>query len=235
VNDEVNTEHTEVEIRAGWTGRLWDDIAGIYDGILDHPFITELSTGELDVDCFVHFLSQDTHYLQAYVRTLLVLAAKAPEFGVAQTLITHAVAAASAETTLHAELMSDLGRDPAELTKIEVAPTTAAYASYMLSSVHSGSFADGLATIMPCFWIYAEVGQHLKRVGSANPVFQRWIDSYGSQEYRDEVTLALDLTDQVGQDLGPEAESRARQHFHTAARYEWMFWDAAYRQEAWPI
>jgi thiaminase/transcriptional activator TenA len=47
--------------------------------------------------------------------------------------------------------------------------------------------------------------------------------------------LALDLTDRIGLDLGPVAEAAARQHFRTAARYEWMFWDAAYRQEVWPV
>jgi thiaminase/transcriptional activator TenA len=66
-------------------------------------------------------------------------------------------------------------------------------------------------------------------------VYQRWIDSYGSEEYLSEVLLALDLTDQVGEDLGAQAETRARQHFMMAARYEWMFWDAAHRLEAWPV
>jgi thiaminase/transcriptional activator TenA len=105
----------------------------------------------------------------------------------------------------------------------------------MVSTVYDGGFADGLAGIMPCFWIYAEVGQHLKTVGSPNPIYQRWIDSYGGEDYLREVKIALDLTDEVGADLGPAAEARARQLFRTAARYEWMFWDAAYRLETWPL
>jgi thiaminase (transcriptional activator TenA) len=24
-------------------------------------------------------------------------------------------------------------------------------------------------------------------------------------------------------------------HFVTTSRYEWMFWDMGYRQEAWPV
>ena len=50
-----------------------------------------------------------------------------------------------------------------------------------------------------------------------------------------EENLALELTDRIGLSLAPEAEAAARQHFRTAARYEWMFWDAAYRQETWPV
>jgi thiaminase/transcriptional activator TenA len=131
--------------------------------------------------------------------------------------------------------MTDLGRDPAELLAFDARPTTRAYTSFMLATVFTGSFADGLTAIIPCFWIYAEVGQHLKQAGSPNPVYQRWIDSYGSDDYLREVLLALELTDQVGLGLAPAAEATARQHFRTAARYEWMFWDAAYRQETWPV
>jgi thiaminase/transcriptional activator TenA len=221
--------------RPGWTGRLWAEIEPVYDAILDHPFIKGLATGELSVDSFVQFISQDTHYLQDYVRTLLALAAKAPDFAATKMLTTHAAAAAAAETGLHAELMTDLGRDPAELLAFDARPTTRAYTSFMLATVFTGSFADGLTAIIPCFWIYAEVGQHLKQAGSPNPVYQRWIDSYGSDDYLREVLLALELTDQVGLGLAPAAEATARQHFRTAARYEWMFWDAAYRQETWPV
>jgi len=223
------------QVRPGWTGRLWAEIEPIYDAILDHPFIKGLTSGELDVDCFVQFISQDTHYLQDYVRALLTLAAKSPDFEVTKILTTHAAAAATAETGLHADLMTDLGRDPAELLAFDARPTTRAYTSFLVATVFSGSFADGLAAIVPCFWIYAEVGKHLTQAGSPNPVYQRWIDSYSSDDYQREVLLVLDVTDRIGLDLGPEAEAAARQHFRTAARYEWMFWDAAHRQEAWPI
>jgi thiaminase/transcriptional activator TenA len=221
--------------RPGWTGRLWAEIEPVYDAILGHPFIKGLTSGELDVDSFVQFISQDTHYLQDYVRTLLILAAKSPDFEVTKMLTTHAAAAATAEAGLHAELMTDLGRDPAELRAFDARPTTRAYTSFMLATVFNGSFADGLASVMPCFWIYAEVGRHLKQTGSPNPVYQRWIDSYGSDGYLDEVNLALELTDRVGLGLSVETEAAARKHFHLAARYEWMFWDAAYRREAWPV
>lgn len=221
--------------RPGWTGRLWADSEPIYDAILSHPFITGLTSGELDVDSFVQFISQDTHYLQDYVRSLLALAAKAPDFEATKMLTTHAAAGAAAETGLHAELMTALGRDPAELLAFDARPTTRAYTSFLVATVLSGSFADGLAAVLPCFWIYAEVGRHLKQAGSPNPVYQTWIDSYASDDYVKEVMLALDLADRIGVDLSPEAEATARRHFRTAARYEWMFWDAAYRQEAWPI
>ena len=47
--------------------------------------------------------------------------------------------------------------------------------------------------------------------------------------------LQLDLTDEACKDLGPEASARATRAFVTTARYEWMFWDAAWRLEGWPV
>lgn len=229
------TTFPTVESRTGWSGELWQTIAPIYDAILEHPFLRGLATGELTVDRFVHFISQDTWYLQEYTRGILALAAKAPTYPMAQLLTNQAAAAANAETGLHATLMTDLGRDPAELQSTVARPTTRAYTSFIVSTVLGGDFADGVAAIVPCFWIYAEVGQRLVKVGSANPVYQRWIDSYGGEDYLAEVDLVLGLTDELGASLSPAARARAGEHFCTAARYEWMFWDAAYRLERWPV
>ena len=188
------------------------------------------------VDSFVQFISQDTHYLQDYVRTLLTLAAKSPDFEATKMLTTHAAAAATAETGLHAELMTDLGRDPAELLAFDVRPTTRAYTSFLLATVFSGSFADGLAAVIPCFWIYAEVGQHLQAGRLAQPgvpavdrlLRQRRLPARGAPRAG---------PDRPGRPRAsaPRPRRRRGSTSATAARYEWMFWDAAYRQEAWPV
>ena len=35
--------------------------------------------------------------------------------------------------------------------------------------------------------------------------------------------------------LSPVELGRMREHFTTTSRYEWMFFDAAYRREDWPV
>ncbi len=50
-----------VEVRrAGWTGELWSAIEPIHLEILQHPFITGLTSGELAPEAFVRFL-QGSH------------------------------------------------------------------------------------------------------------------------------------------------------------------------------
>ena len=44
----------------------------------------------------------------------------------------------------------------------------------------------------------------------------------------------LDLVDRLGPGLTAEQEAQADAAALTSARYEWMFFDAALRQEGWP-
>jgi thiaminase/transcriptional activator TenA len=39
----------------------------------------------------------------------------------------------------------------------------------------------------------------------------------------------------VAAESGPASRARMTEHFVTTSRYEWMFWEMGYRQEAWPV
>ena len=43
------------------------------------------------------------------------------------------------------------------------------------------------------------------------------------------------LTDEAAEGLGDQARRAMARHFAMSSRYEWMFWDMAWRQEAWPL
>jgi thiaminase/transcriptional activator TenA len=221
--------------RAGWTGRLWAEITGTYAAILDHPFIQGLTSGDLPPEAFFYYISQDDHYIHEFVRAVGLVGVKAPAADAARVLTRHAANGLAAEASLHHALVTDLGGDPAALAEVRPGPTTQAYTSYVLASVFRGGYAEGLAAVLPCIWIYGEVGRHLHEHGSPNPVYQRWIDSYAAPEYAGEVAEVLDLADQAGRDLPAAQEECAREHFAAGARYEWMFWDAAWRRESWPV
>ena len=91
-------------------------------------------------------------------------------------------------------------------------PTTLAYTSYLLRSCHQGSFAEGLAAVLPCYWIYAEVGTALLARGSPDPLYARWIATYGGEEFGRIVADVLAVVDRVGerQRRGAGRHARAR-------------------------
>jgi thiaminase (transcriptional activator TenA) len=218
-----------------WSGQLWTAIEGIYDQILSHPFVTGLTDGTLDGEAFSTYVAQDVHYLRDYARALAIVAAKAPSLADTAMFARHSAEVFDVELALHAELLPALGLDPVALQSVPVSPTTRAYTSYLVATAYDGSFADGLAAILPCYWIYARVGAALLERGSPDPRYRRWIGSYAGDEYAATVGEVLELTDRVGAMLTPAEEARAREHFVTTARYEWMFFDAAHRLETWPV
>ncbi|MCZ0731474.1 thiaminase II [Mycolicibacterium iranicum] len=218
-----------------WTASLWLQITPIYDAILDHPFIGGLTDGSLPADVFAGYVAQDVHYLRTYSRALAGVAAKAPTLADTAMFSRHAAEVFDVELSLHGELLPALGLSADAVDAAPVAPTTLAYNSYLLATVYGGSFADGLAAVLPCYWIYAEVGAELLTRGSTDARYQRWIDSYGGDEFAATVSEVLALADRIGPELAAADESAARAHFVTTSRYEWMFFDAAYRQESWPV
>ena len=50
-----------------------------------------------------------------------------------------------------------------------------------------------------------------------------------------DVEAVLQVVDRVGAGLGADDLARVRRHVATTARYEWMFWDAGWRRETWPV
>ncbi|MDN5859238.1 MAG: thiaminase II [Pseudonocardia sp.] len=214
---------------------LWSDVEHVHAAILTHPFVTGLTDATLPREAFRHYIVQDAHYLRGYAKALAVCAAKAPDTDATAMFAAHAAGAIAAERDLHASLMADLGSSAEAAAGEPLAPATRAYVSYLLAIAHSGSYAEAVAAVLPCYWIYARVGAALLDTGSPDPLYARWIAMYGGTEYHEIVDAVLAETDRVGAAAGPAELARMREHFTVTARYEWMFWDAAWRQEQWPI
>jgi thiaminase (transcriptional activator TenA) len=217
------------------TRRLWESISSAYGAILEHPFLVGLTTGDLEREAFEFYVVQDALYLQEYSRALALCAARAPTEDATKMFAEHAAGAIAVEHQLHDSFFKDFGLSEKDVRETEMAPTNLAYTSYLLATAYRGSFAEALGAVLPCYWIYMEVGNELIRKGSPNPLYRRWIDTYGGEEYREIVTRVLHLTDEVEAGVSPIEEEKMTKHFRTTARFEWMFWDMGYRREAWPV
>jgi thiaminase/transcriptional activator TenA len=217
------------------TDDLWENITDIYDAILAHPFMTGLTDGSLPHDSFAFYVVQDALYLKDYAKALAIVASRAPDAAATRMFSSHAADAIAVEQELHGELLPELGVDPGAIDKAMPAPVNLAYTSYLLASTLGGSYAEGVAAVLPCYWIYWEVGKELARRGSTDPRYQRWIDLYGSEDFGAVVTEVLAVTNKLGEDLSDAERTRLLRHFRTTSRYEWMFWDMGYRKESWPV
>ena len=83
---------------------------------------------------------------------------------------------------------------------IEMSPVCDHYVNFLLATTTNNSYEVGLATILPCFWIYAEVGKHIYQQSVGKNPYQDWIDSYASEEFEESVNHVIKTTDHAAAD-----------------------------------
>lgn len=217
-------------LAAGFTSDLWLSSQQTYREILAHPFLTGLTDGTLPPQAFRYYLEQDSLYLAAFGKALEELSAKAPKPEWKEILHRHAGEAIAAEKQLHASLL-DKG-NAAIANSVKTDPVNAAYVRHFSKAVRHGTFGEGLAAMLPCYWIYQEVGKDLVRRGSKNPDYQKWIDNYASDDYAKSVNDVLHMMDELPLDAPTRA--RAQKLFEQSAKFEYEFWDMAWRHVQGP-
>jgi len=219
----------------GFAAECWESIAPIYQAILDHPFIHGLADGTLPRASFEFYAVQDALYLREFARALAVTASHAPRDEWIIMFSEHAAGALKVERTLHESFFKDFGLTPDAVSQTPLAPANLAYTSYLLAAAHGAPFHESLAALLPCYWIYWEVGKELERKGSPNELYRRWIATYASAEFGTLVSAVIEAADQTAARLQAHEVAAMRRHFITTSRYEWMFWEMGYRREQWPL
>lgn len=213
-----------------WSSEAWTAAAPVYAAILRHPFIEELRAGTLAPARFQFYIAQDSHYLAHFGRALALLGARAPALTDALAFIRFAEGAVVVESALHQSFfrqfsVADKGRPE---------PACHHYAHYLRSIAALEAAEVGMAAVLPCFWIYQEVGQHILRTQppGENP-YQLWIATYAGAEFGALVQQAIAICDRAAVATTPALRQAMTEAFVTAARLEWQFWDGAYRQWRW--
>ena len=222
-------------MKVNFTKELWREIVPIYRAILNHRFIKGLTDGSLNEESFIFYVVQDALYLREFARCLSIAAAKSPEDDWIIMFNEHSAGALKVERALHDSFFRDFGMKKKVVTNTPLAPTNLAYTSYLISVAYSAPFHEVVGSLLPCYWIYWEVGKSLISKGSPNPLYQRWIDTYGGEEYAEIVKTVLGLTNEVAKSLREDDKGAMKKHFVTTSRYEWMFWDMGFRCERWPV
>jgi thiaminase/transcriptional activator TenA len=138
------------------------------------------------------------------------------------------------EMALHREFAAQCGISAAALAATQPAPTTHAYTCHLVRVAALGDFAELVAALLPCQWGYCEIGQTLARRGkpATAPFYCQWIDMYASAEFAALANWTRELLDSLA---GTTNEERLIETFCTSARYEYLFWEMAYRLERWVV
>jgi thiaminase/transcriptional activator TenA len=96
--------------------------------------------------------------------------------------------------------------------------------------------ADIVAAVLPCQWGYAEIARHLRAQGlPAEPRYRRWIEMYAGPEFEDYGRWLRETLEGLAPHLSPAHRERLKRTFHTSSRWEYLFWEMAWRMERWSV
>ncbi|PBC38152.1 TenA family transcriptional regulator [Rhodococcus sp. ACPA4] len=222
-----------------FTDRLWDETKVLRESIDSLEFLRRLGDGTLPLDAFRTYIEQDKLYLEGYSQALSLVAAHAPNPQAAGFWSNSASTAATVESSLHDGLLTG-GILPAETSRLEHSQACLGYVSYLIATAATAPYAVSAAAVLPCFWIYAEVGRDLaasaREVLDADPThpYAQWVSTYDAPEFHESVAKARELVDAAA-DAATEADREAMSEaFRIASRFELMFWDSALHPQPWP-
>ncbi len=221
----------------GFYNALRKEADPIWKKILEHPFIAEISEGRLPTEKFKFYLKQDHTFLREFCRFLGMATAKSQTIEQMNWFSDLLKATLTGEMKRQKKLADSLGVSEQDLLSSEPAPTTKSYTSYLIRVATTGSLGEILAVMAPCPCSYLELaGKLLLSEGlKRQPVIEEWCNFYASQESKELVKQLVELLDRVADKAGAEEKELMLEHFIVASRYEYLFWDMAYKMESWPI
>ncbi|MGG3573285.1 thiaminase II [Bacillus gobiensis] len=206
-----------------------------WEGSFIHPFVTGIGEGTLPLDKFKYYVLQDSYYLTHFAKVQSLAAAYADSLYVTSRMADHAKGTYEAELALHRKFTELLKISDEELDAFQPSPTAYSYTSHMYRSSMGGNFGEILAALLPCYWLYYDVGEHLKECTPDNPIYQEWIATYGGDWFKSLVEEQIERFDEWAEKSTEEVRQRMKQNFVTSCYYEYKFWDMANKKENWSV
>lgn len=217
-----------------FSDEAWQRAASLREAIHRLPFNAELAAGSLSRERFQFYITQDAIYLGQFSRALAISAAKAPDTATMQSFAQSALGAIAVEQALHGRYLRDFGVEPAGIADTEPSPDCLAYTSFLISAAYHEPWEVLVAALLPCFWLYWDVGSAIARTASPQNPYKTWIDTYADERFGEAVRTVIATTDRAAAAATTATRAKMLAAFTRACQYEWLFWDGAYQRRGWP-
>ena len=220
---------------------FWDAASPLISVTEKHPFLVSMVDGSLPMDNFKYYVLQDALYLTDFAAALRIVGDKLKSLNdetSSQRLYELAKGCEEDEKALHASYFQEWDVNDDDMQSM---PNTLLYTSYMIRVCSTECVAEGLAVLLPCFWVYMHVGKCMlalrERLGDtvkSNPQFDAWIDMYAGEGFEKEVKDYIDIVDTYAKKSSEETVKKMKDHFIMSCKLEHMFWDQAQDLMVWP-
>ncbi|MGK3950633.1 bifunctional hydroxymethylpyrimidine kinase/phosphomethylpyrimidine kinase [Microbacterium sp. K2] len=226
----VETSTTPEQIRAEW----WQRTAGVRSGIDGLPFIRGLADGTLEREPFLFYLAQDALYLRDYSRVLAEASRLAPTPHEQAFWAHSADGAIVGELELHASwLTPGAGVDAGTFAAVP-APATVAYLDHLRSVAFGGDYAELIAAVLPCFWLYTDLGRRLHAgefgqfARDPRHPYASWLATYADPAFEAATDQAIAYVAATAAAASSAVHARMLRAFETSSAHELAFFAAPF-------
>jgi thiaminase/transcriptional activator TenA len=210
----------------------WQRTTSLRAAIHSLKFNRELAAGTLDQARFQFYITQDALYLDQYARILAMAGARGPDGATLRLFGECALEAVAVEQALHSQYLAEFG---AQALAAEPSPDCLNYTSYLLATAYHDPWEVLMAALLPCFWIYWDVGNAIAREAAADNKYRAWIDTYSDEGFGNAVRAVIAATDKAADGATDQVRKRMMTAFIRSSQYEYLFWDSAYERRGWPV
>jgi thiaminase/transcriptional activator TenA len=203
-----------MEAAGSFTQKLWDSSLTIFNQIVGCDFLRKLTDGSLDKESFAHFLTQDILYLKKDADALGRLAKRA-------------------DCEKEKKFFSELEHDGLEIEfilqdeyltyyQLEAAtsqsPAFEAYSEFLMKHSQESIYGNAIIALLPCFWLYSSMRIHTTDKMVDNNPYQKFIDTYAGDEYREYTKRFLQIVEKYG--INCQNKATAIEIFKQGMQYE---------------
>ncbi|MBG6084758.1 bifunctional hydroxymethylpyrimidine kinase/phosphomethylpyrimidine kinase [Zhihengliuella flava] len=197
----------------------WELIGQLRADIDDVWFVRQLADGTLDRADFEHYLAQDSIYLTTYSKALARAAQLAPTLDEQEFWANSAHECLAVEMELHQSRLADGGNPTADA----ISPETRSYLNHLLAATATGSYAQIAAAVLPCYWLYQDIGTRLAAAHHPDHPYADWLGMYSSPEFDAATRRAIDITQRAARQATEDEREAMLDAFLESARQEMAF------------
>lgn len=216
-----------------FTDELREATRNSWEQSLNHPFVKGIANGDLPLETFKNYILQDIYYLKHYAKAHALAAAQTDDFTLTAMLAEKARSTAEAELEIHEEHAEILHITDEEMQNFKPAPTAYSYTSHLYRATQTGRLAHSIAAMLPCYWLYADIGVKYKDARPEEQLYINWLEMYASDWFQDATVEMIDLLDALVENETEAEKEKIKEQFIIAKEFELAFWEMSYTHEKW--
>lgn len=191
--------------------------------ILELPFYQKLSDGSLEHNNFLSCLYQDHVYLKYFSMFLEEMSA------ISSTKLASRFLSLYKATNEYVYYIQDVFIKKPSIDCLSTPNTaTALYIDHLKNVSETKSVPLMLSAILPCFWIFREIGViSFSNVSDTHPYY-KWINTYTDQTFSATTDELIDTIHELENRLSPSIQSDMLDIFLKSTEYELLFWKECY-------